>query len=356
MRITNLRWTRYRIPFKRPLVTAHGVFLFREGAIVEITEEGSGITGIGEIAPPPGFGATLEEALAPLPELAASARPDAPWPPGEYAKERWNSLLVPTRFGLDTAVLDYPRPRLRKPTDYWKRVPVNAIVMASDRDEAAQAARSAVGQGFGCVKLKVGICETVDAEVARVAAVRAALGEGVHLRLDANEAWDFEQALAVLKAVAHYGIQYCEQPVPRDDLDGMRRLRQAQPVPIAADEAVTDEASVRRLLDAGAADVLVLKPQCIGGQAECVRLVLHLPKGIKCVWTTSMEAGIGVMATARITIALRSTLESGLATLDLLEDDLIVEPPRIEDGCMIVPYGPGLGVELDRAALARYAV
>jgi L-alanine-DL-glutamate epimerase-like enolase superfamily enzyme len=69
-----------------------------------------------------------------------------------------------------------------------------------------------------------------------------------------------------------------------------------------------------------------------------------------------MESGIGVTATARIIIALRSTLASGLGTLDLLEDDLIVEPPHIENGSMLVPYGPELGVELDRAALARYVV
>jgi L-Ala-D/L-Glu epimerase len=78
---------------------------------------------------------------------------------------------------------------------------------------------------------------------------------------------------------------------------------------------------------------------------------------VECVVTSSMESGIGVTAALHVAAATpEMTLECGLATLDLLEDDLIVEPPRIEGGAMFVPGGPGLGVELDREALARYAV
>ena len=347
-------WTRYRIPFKRPLVTAHGIFPYREGAIVEVTD-GTGLTGVGEIAPPPGFGISLDDALAPLIALGSSGQYESPGSFGDiWPHDEWKALPPATRFGLDTAKRDLDAQTTDEPPDKPTRVRVNATIAAVDVDEAVHAAREAVGKGIGCVKLKVGTLSTVDEEAARVAAVRAAIGPDIHLRIDANEAWEYKQALAVLQAIAQYDIQYCEQPVGRDALADMHRLRREQPIPIAADEAVTDLASVRRVFEAKAADVLILKPQCFGDIWDRLRPMQEAASNnVAWVWTSSMEAGIGVCASISATRPNPKYPESGLFTLDLLEDDLILTPPELRDGAVEAPPRNGM---LDYEALVRYAI
>lgn len=349
-------WTRYRIPFKRPLVTAHGTFPYREGAIVEVTD-GTGLTGVGEIAPPPGFGISLDDALAPLIALSSTGRYESPGSfGGIWPDDEWKALPPATRFGLDTAKrdLDAQTVDADEAPEAPKRVRVNATIAVLDVDEAVQAARAAVSQGIGCVKLKVGTLSTVDEEAARVAAIRAAIGPDIHLRIDANEAWDCKQALAMLQTFAPYNIQYCEQPIDRDDLVGMYNLRREQPTPIAADEAVTDLASIRRVLDANAADILILKPQCFGDIWDRLRPMQEAANNnVAWVWTSSMEAGIGVCASIYAARPNPMYPESGLFTLDLLEDDLILTPPELIDGAVEAPPRNGM---LDYEALVRYAV
>lgn len=355
--ITDLHWYPYRMPFRRPIATAHGTLEARAGAIVEIVTDG-GTVGIGEIAPPPGFGRSLEDALAPLPRLRAALH-ERPREHPLAAAMQWPDLPPATRFGLAIAVFDTSARPVSQPPPA-RRVPINATVGARTPSDAAAAARAAVTAGFRCVKLKVGMCQEPDAELDRIALVRAAIGPAVRLRLDANEVWTFDRALDILTRAAHHDIEYVEQPLPAADLDGMRRLRQASPIAIAADEAASDAAAIARILAASAADVLVLKPQCLGGYAPIISLARRLPPGVRCVVTSAMEAGVGVTASLHIAAALLSgsdapPLACGLATLDLLADDLIVTPPSIENGEMLLPDGPGLGVTLDRDALDRYA-
>lgn len=362
MRIVDLRWRRYRIPFRRPVATAHGEMAAREGAIVEVVTD-EGVIGVGEIAPLPQFGSTLDDALAPLFELRRIVTANSWDDAVSRAVQQWENLPAATRFGLETALLDAQARALgERKTDLPLGVPVNATVAVREPDKVAVQVRRAARQGFRVVKLKVGICDSPENEVARIEAARRA-SPGVRLRLDANEAWTLDQAVDILTRVGDQQIEYCEQPLERNDLEGARRLRDRASVAIAADEAVTDVQSARRVLEARAADVLVLKPQCLGGAAVCRRLVLGLPADIRWVVTSSMEAGVGVNAALHIAAYLhaesarpQASVACGLATLDLLEDDLIVEPPHIEDGVMHAPRGPGLGMELDRAALAKYAV
>src|SRR5579859_4317653 len=334
--ITDLRWYPYRVPFRRPIATAHGALETRAGAIVELVTD-TGTVGVGEIAPPPGFGRTLEDALALLPPVRAVLRERPRSHPLAAALEQ--PYLPPaTRFGLAIALCDTSSPPLSQ-LPRVRRVPVNATVAAHAPDEAAAGARAAVTAGFGCVKLKVGMCDEPDAELDRIAAVRAAIGPAARLRLDANESWTFERARDILTRAADHEIEYVEQPLPAADLAGMRRLRAAVPIPIAADEAASDAAAIQRILAAEAADVLVLKPQCLGGYAPVAALVRRRPSGVRYVVTSAMECGVGVMASLHIAAVMigemgdmdTPPLACGLATLDLLEDDLILDPPRIEN-------------------------
>ena len=181
----------------------------------------------------------------------------------------------------------------------------------------------------------------------------------MHLRLDANEAWSLEQAVAILSRCVPCDIQYVEQPLKAHDLAGMHALRQAVPIPIAVDEALHGLESVQRILDSEAADIFVIKPQLAGGLrvGQQMMQMAAAERGIRSVITSSMEAGIGLIAALHLAAASPAlTFECGLATLQLLSDDLLMDDVPVQGGLMRVPTGPGLGVALDWDALHKYSI
>ncbi|HEX6477465.1 MAG TPA: o-succinylbenzoate synthase, partial [Ktedonobacteraceae bacterium] len=339
----------------------------REGIIVQITTE-RGISGIGEIAPLPAFGgASLADACALLPALAArlcgkslDEALELVHAGSKTGTEAAFAFSAPALCGMEIALLDAIGKAegcgvctLLSPPGTAPRasVAVNAVIGAG----ATEAAREARKNGYRCVKLKASLGGSIQEEVERVAAVRDAIGPDTHLRLDANEAWNLEEAIAFLSQCVPYNIQYVEQPLKAHDLAGMRALRQAVPIPIAVDEALHSLESAQLILDNEAADVLVIKPQLAGGLRAGQQIIeAAAERGTPCVITSTIEAGIGLTAALHLAAASPAvTLECGLATLHLLVDDLVTNDLPVRDGLLTVPTGPGLGIELDREALRR---
>jgi o-succinylbenzoate synthase len=376
MRIVDIQWRSYRLPLINGFSTAHGVMTAREGIIVQVTGE-RGSVGVGEIAPLPAFGgASLAHAGALLQELAARLYAktlrealDLLHTAGEVgarAAPAVANAAAPALCGLEIALLDAIGKAggcgvsaLLSPAASLPRaaVAVNAVVGARTVEAAVAAAQDAGRKGFRCVKLKVGWGMSVREEIERVAAVRHAIGPAMHLRLDANEAWSLEEASAILAQCVPYDIQYVEQPLQARDLAGMRALRRAVPIPIAADEALYGLESANRVLDSEAADVLVIKPQLAGGLRAAQQIMQRAAqRGVRSVITSAIEAGVGLAAALHLAAASPAvTLECGLATLPLLSDDLLIDDLPVRDGLLAVPEGAGLGVTLDEEALDRYA-
>lgn len=380
-RIKNIHWYLYRIPLRSPFTTAHGSLSRREGAIIEVITE-DGLFGVGESAPLPEFaGDDLETALAPLPTLAAQLRGKTLDEALALLDASSAELPATTVCGLESALLNaigkqsgrsisalLSSSQTRNDSNVGTRViargasspaprrgiPVNAVIGTLPLDATITRAQELIAAGFHCIKLKVG--SDPDQEVARIAVVRRAIGPAPHLRLDANEAWTFDLAVTILSLLAEYDLQYVEQPLPADDLEGMRRLRRAVPIPIAADESVFNLRSTRHVLAHAAADILILKPQLIGGLRAAQQVIREAAgHGVHCVITSVIEAGVGVAGAVHLAAAMPEvTLECGLTTLSLLEDDLLLTDLAIQNGVLAVPTGPGLGVSLDRAALIRY--
>lgn len=370
--ITGIRWQAYSIPFRAPLQTAHGSLTTREGYIIDVWADERWI-GSGEAAPLPSFGGA---------SLAATQSALATWSSrlrGLTVAEALDLLdtalydeadAAPARAGIEAALLDalgriegksvsaLLAGSLRAPRP---AVEVNAVIGGASLRATVRRAEAAVSNGYRCLKLKVGVAGTITREVQRIRSVREAIGADVRLRLDANAGWAFDVARAVLSQCAGYAIEYIEQPLAVDDMDGATALRHAVPVPIATDEALTNAHRVAAILAAGAADVLVLKPTLLGGVRACQRIQRAAAQyGVQCVVTSTLETGLGVAAALHLAASLPPpALSCGLATLDLLEDDLIdrnAPALTVAGGMMLVPPGPGLGVTLDRAALARYSV
>jgi len=369
MKIVDVQWRNYRLPFLNSFSTAHSIMTAREGIIVQVTTR-QGISGIGEIAPLPAFGGeSLTDARKLLPALVARLHHRTLHEALDLVltERKAGSKAASTLCGLEIALLDVIGKAegcgvctLLSPAGSAPRaaVPVNAVIGARATEAATATARDARKNGFRCIKLKVGWGVSVHEEIERVAAVRDAIGPAIHLRLDANEAWNLKESIAILSQCVPYDIQYIEQPLKAYDLAGMRTLRQAIPIPIAADEALHSLESARLVLDSEAADILVIKPQLAGGLRVGQQIIqAATERGVRSVITSTLEAGIGLVAALHLAAASPAiTLECGLATLHLLSDDLLIDDLPVRDSFLPVPTGSGLGVALDWEALDRFSL
>ena len=364
MRVVRVAWLPFRIQYVAPFTTAHGSEQARLGAIIRVTTD-DGRAGLGEAAPLPAFGGgTLDDTLAQVAQLAARlvgrdldvalALLDRL----DYAEAGMSAAAC----GFDTALLDVKAQAVGLPLAQLlvagaaAAVPVNATVGALDTAAACRAAGQAAQAGILCVKLKVGVMGTREAELARIAAVRATLGADIRLRIDANAAWDVPEAITIIRAAARYQLELVEQPVAADDLAGMALVRASVDTPIAADESVGGPEQAAQVIAAGAADVLVIKPMMAGGLRRARAIIAQAQlAGLATLVTTTIDTGVGVAAALHLAATLPMPLACGLATGTLLVGDLLIQPIVVRNGALYVPDRPGLGVCIDERQVALYA-
>ena len=205
-------------------------------------------------------------------------------------------------------------------------VPVNALV---DGPFSVPEVRT-----YPAVKVKV----RDAAGLALVAAVRDAVGPEVGVRVDANGAWDVDTAVTMIARLARHDLEYVEQPVAT--LDDLARVRRRVAVPVAADECIRTLDDARRLKVLGAADVIVLKQQPLGG----VRAALDIADaaGVPAVVSSMMETSVGIAAGVALAAALpQLPYACGLATLDGIAGDVTHRPLVPVDGVLAVrPVAP----------------
>ena len=364
MRVVRVAWLWFRIPYVVPFTTAHGSEPARLGAIIRVTAD-DGRVGLGEAAPLPAFGGgMLDDTLAQIAKLASRiAGHDldaglALLDRLDYAEAGMSAAAC----GFDTALLDVKAQVAGLPLAQLldlraaAAVPVNTAVGAVDIAAACRAAGQAAQAGILCVKLKVGVMGTGEAELARIAAVRATLGADIRLRIDANAAWDVPEAIAIIRAAERYQLELIEQPVAPDDLAGMALVRASVHTPIAADESVGGPKQAAQVIAAGAADVLVIKPMMAGGLRRARTIIAQAQlAGLQTLVTTTIDAGVGVAAALHLAATLPTPLACGLATGTLLVGDLLVQPIVVRNGALCVPDQPGLGVSIDERQVALYA-
>jgi O-succinylbenzoate synthase len=252
----------------------------------------------------------------------------------------------------DTVASSWWRAALEAAEDGWPeplrdRVPVNVTVPAVD----AKTAHELVSRS-GCSTAKVKVAEPGQAtaeDEARLEAVRDALGPAGRIRIDANGAWGVDAAVratALLDRAAG-GLEYVEQPCA--EVEELAEVRRRVDVPIAADESIRraeDPYRVRRL---EAADVAVLKVQPLGGVRACLRIAEDI--GLPVVVSSALETSVGIAAGVALAAALPELpYACGLATVQLLTDDVAVHPLLPVDGWL-----PVVRPEVDPAALDRLA-
>jgi O-succinylbenzoate synthase len=210
-------------------------------------------------------------------------------------------------------------------------VPVNTTVPAVAPERAHELVRAS-----GCTTAKVKVAERgqqLADDIARVEAVRDALGPTGKVRVDANAAWTIDEAVEALRALDQFDLEYAEQPVAT--LEDMAELRRRVDVPLAADESVRRADDPLRVAGLDAADIVVLKVQPIGGVRRCLEVAEAC--GLPVVVSSAVETSVGIAAGVALAAALPELpYACGLATVSLLAADVTADPLLPEHGVLPV--------------------
>jgi L-Ala-D/L-Glu epimerase len=332
-----------RLVPRAPLVAAWGELREREVLRVRLGWSGDDF-GLGEAAPlEPYDGVSIGAVAAALDaygELLRGADPRADHAEllAACAAER---DLPQALAAIDLALWDRAGRRTGRPVAHLlaagaaASVAVNATIGAEDRAGAAAAAAAAAAAGFGCVKVKIGIGD----DAGRLAAVRAAVGPDVAIRVDANGAWSTpHEALANLRALAPTGLEYAEEPV--GGIEALAAVRAAGVVPVAMDET----AAAPGAAGSGAADAVCLKVSRCGGITGVMRDARAARAAGSVVYVAStFDGALGIAAGVHAAAALAASGPlpwCGLATLAMFTGfEGVLAPAR---GAIAVPDGPGL--------------
>jgi o-succinylbenzoate synthase len=211
------------------------------------------------------------------------------------------------------------------------RVGVNVTVPAVGPDRARQ-----IVAGSGCRTAKVKVAEPGQpdsADIARVAAVREAIGADGRIRVDANGGWSVAQAARMLRELAPLRLEYAEQPCA--SLGELADLRRLVDVPLAADESIRKAEDPLAVRAAGAADIVVLKAQPLGGVRPALRVAEAT--GLPVVVSSAVESSVGLAAGLALAAALPELpYDCGLATMSLLAGDVTAEPLAAAQGALPV--------------------
>lgn len=242
------------------------------------------------------------------------------------------------------------------------RVGVSIEIAGGAPDAMANECARLVALGVREFKAKIGWDPDADAD--RLSAIRDAVGPNVRLRADANQGYTPKEAIRFCRIVERrdLGLGLLEQPVAHHDLEGMALVRAAVETPICADEACYGPADALRIVRAGAADVLNVKVGKAGGLLQAAKiLAIGEAAGLRCVLGTAFGTGLEMAAKLHLAAA-HPAMTDGVEFTELTLHRSLVSAAGVDpftlplaDGALPVPMGPGLGVELESAALRALA-
>jgi L-alanine-DL-glutamate epimerase-like enolase superfamily enzyme len=234
-------------------------------------------------------------------------------------------------------------------------VPFMYFLYWDEIDSTIAEARAAVADGFNTLYIKVGV-EAPGDEVERIRAVRAAVGDRVQIRVDANERWSPGMAVRVIKQLEDLDLEFVEQPVLAQDIDGLATVRQRCRTPIAADQSSRTTHQLLRVIRANAADVVSSDPGGAGGIAAARRgAAIAEAAGLPFVVHSNVEAGIGTAAAVHLGAACANCTYANQTEYQFAARDVLDHRLELRGGAIAVPDGPGLGVSVSADAVAALA-
>jgi L-Ala-D/L-Glu epimerase / N-acetyl-D-glutamate racemase len=217
---------------------------------------------------------------------------------------------------------------------------------------AAEKAAAIARKGFKHVKIKLG--ETPEMDVARIKAVREALGPSVGIRVDANQGWSVTDAVKTLRGLEPYNVQFCEQPVPYWDWAGLSKIRGNVPVPVMADESIHSPHDVITGVRQNAMDMINIKLMKSGGILKAVETAqVAEAANLPCMLGCMSETRVALTAAAHVVMSQRICRYADLDAFLEHDVDPVVGGMQVAGGTVRLPDAPGLGLDIDPAFLKK---
>lgn len=371
LKITDLETIVLSYDLPTPMWDAKHFISSRKALLVKIYTDEQ-LTGIGEVAcfgmPPTVVQTVIEKGLRPY------LMGEDPF----FVEKLWNKvyqgsaqlgrrgIVIAAMSGIDTALWDIVGKAMNTPLykvlgAYQDRVCAYAsggfYSSSKDVDQLVEEMASYVQAGFTAAKIKVGGL-SIKEDVERVRAVREAIGPEIKLMVDANSNLTPKAAIRLAKAIEEYDISWFEEPVSVDDIRGSAKVAESTSIPVAGYETAFTRYEFRDLILAGAVDIVQPDVTWSGGITECRKIAtLASAFSLPCA-PHSFSSGIALVASMHFSASLPN---GGLLEMDgnrnPLREELLTESIEIdEEGYVLLPQKPGLGVELNEGTVVKYRV
>lgn len=353
LRVVEADVLRFRFKLRKVFRTALGATDEQEEVIVRLRTE-DGQEGWGEASPSAAIvGATVGTTLCALELLVPAVLGEDPRRIGYLVHKMDRAMLgqAPAKAAVDMALHDLAGRITGEPV--WRmlgghrteRVDTDFTVGIDAPETMASEAKDLVAQGFRTIKVKAG--EDPEVDVARVQAVRRAVGDGVAIRIDANQGWTPSQAVWALAAMSDCSVEFVEQPVAAENIEGLSWVRARSEVPVMADEAVHSPEDALRVIRAEAADYVNIKLMKAGGlwRARQIATICHAA-GVHNMIGGMVESNLSTAAAVHFAMAERNVVFGDLDLAEHGDARLVVEGgSEIRDGYQVVsdPEAPGFG-------------
>ena len=354
MKITKVRLGRISVPLRTPFKTALRTVNSVEDVIVEIHTD-TGHIGYGE-APPTGVitgdttGAIIGAIQDHIGKLILGREVDE----FEDLLQVVQKSMVhnsSAKAAVDMALWDlygqlYNIPVHKLMGGSKKQIVTDLTISVNDPEVMVKDALDAVARGYDCLKMKVGVSPELD--VARLSAVRKAVGNDITIRIDANQAWTPKQAVKILNSMQDQGldIELVEQPVKAHDFEGLKYVTERSYVPVLADESVFSPEDAMTIMKMGAADLINIKLMKCGGLYNALKIASAAEVfGVECMIGCMLEAKIAVNAAVHLACARNIITKVDLDGPVLCSEDPIIGGAQFNEKIITVSDEPGLGIK-----------
>ena len=354
MKITEVKLGKISVPLRVPFKTALRSVSSVEDIVVEVHTD-TGAVGYGE-APPTGAitGDTTGAILGALQDHIIKTVVGRDVDDFEDLMLALNKCIVgntSAKAAMDMALWDlygqlYKIPVYKLLGGSRKEIITDITISVNDPDEMARDAVDAVRRGYDTLKIKVGAHPELD--VARLTAVRQAIGSDTRIRIDANQGWEPKQAVRLLNQMQEKGldIEFVEQPVKAHDIAGLKYVTERSYVPALADATVFSPEDAVRIMQTRAADLVNIKLMKCGGLYNALKIVSAAEVyGVECMIGCMLEAKISVNAAVHLACAKKIITKIDLDGPVLCSEDPILGGAVFDEQRITVSDEPGLGIK-----------
>jgi len=354
IKITDIEIFKLNIPLKNPFIISLGTITAANNIIIKI-HTNQGIYGIGEGCPYIYIvGETQESDFEIAKKIAVLLKNKNPLQIEERLADIHRAIKFnPTiKSAFDMALYDLLGKYAQMPLYALfggkndRQIFTDMTVSLNTPELMAAEALKFKTQGFQAIKVKLGTNKKDD--VARIEAIREAVGEEIPLRIDANQGWDCTTAIATLKALEIHDIEHCEEPIPRWNHWDWVKVRNASPIPIMADESLFDEHDAFRLASVGACDYFNIKLSKSGGIHSALKIIsIAEAAGIKSQVGCMSESRLALTAVAHLAMARKNIIHFDMDSALMLSQDPVVGGIQyVENGKIILPESIGIGADI----------